>query len=97
MKKFTFKTEKPTGKWRSFGKDRYIIKLDGKQVGNITNSPAHIIYLAVIKADINEDGNPNCIFKNIRLKETHLTVEDAKVWLNTNIEDVLKLNLYKLD
>lgn len=95
--KFTFKTEKPTGKWRSFDTPTHYIKLNGKQVGTISHSPAHIISLSVVKSDINEDGNPNCVFKNIRLKESHSTLEDAKKYLNDNFNDIIKLNLYQLD
>jgi len=75
--KFTFKTEKPTGKWRSFAEDHNAIKFSGKEVGLITSKP-HRIKLMVEKADIMEDKNPNCSWKWITLKPEFNTIDEAK-------------------
>jgi hypothetical protein len=87
--KFTFKTIKPTGRFRSFDTDTNFIKLDGKQVGNIfvdkSDRNNYIIQLHVKKKDITEDGNPNCVWKNIRLAKKYSSVDEAKEWLNQNI------------
>ena len=77
---FTFKTERPTGKYRSFEDEIYHIKLNKKQVGQISAEYPHKISLMVIKDDINEDGNPNCQWKWIRLVRYNASVPDAKEW-----------------
>ena len=43
----------------------------------------------VMKKDILEDGNPNCEFKWIRLKRESETLDDAKTFLNENIDVIL--------
>ena len=96
--KFTFKTIKPTGKWRSFDSSDHIIKLDKMKVGSIDDKPPHKIWLCIIKEDINEDGNPNCEWKSIRLKKESATLEEAKDYLNNNIETIMaKFKLKQLD
>lgn len=87
--KFTFKTEKPKGKWKSFSECSYNIKLNGKLVGNIEPKKPHYIRLMVIKTDINEDGNPNCDWKWIKLVKTSDTVDEAKEFLNKAIETII--------
>jgi len=66
--KFTFKTEKPTGAYRSFFSENHYIKLNKKQVGAIADRTWKI-RLMVFKDDINEDGNANCQWKWISLKK----------------------------
>jgi len=62
--KFTFKTERPTGRYRSFYSSNHIIKLKKIPVGMIypsgLDSPPFSIHLQVIKKDLMEDGNKNC-------------------------------------
>ena len=93
MKTFTFKTIKPTGKWRAFDNDEIIIKLDKKKCGNIQDKKPHTIRFMVNKEDINEDGNINCPWKWIRLKNEFTSIEDAKLFLKENFEKLSKLNL----
>lgn len=83
--KFTFKTEKPTGSYKSFFSDYHYIKLKKKEVGTITDK-TYKIRLKVWKADINEDGNPNCKWKWITLKKESKTLQEAKDFLNENIK-----------
>ena len=96
--KFTFKTEKPTGKWKSFDKPHHIIKLNKKEVGNIIHGKQFTIRLLVIKEDIMSDGNPNCEWKWITLLAENNTLEDAKFYLNQNIKQILGYwNLYSIE
>jgi hypothetical protein len=96
MKKFTFKTVKPTGKWKSFDNPQHLIKLDGSEVGTISYKDFKI-RLMVIKKDITEDGNKNCIWKWIMLKKEFNSLDEAKIFLNNNINQILKQwELYKI-
>ncbi|GJQ43855.1 MAG: hypothetical protein JETCAE03_33530 [Ignavibacteriaceae bacterium] len=95
MKKFTFKTEKPTGKWRSFHQPTHYIKL-GREICGHIDPENFTISLMIIKNDINEDSNPNCSWKWIRLKKESKTLQEAKDFLNENIEVLLsKYNIHK--
>lgn len=94
---FTFKTEKPTGKWRSFYPDSHHIKIKKSKVGNISDKYPHKISLAVFKEDINEDGNPNCEWKWIQLKKESKSLSEAKEWLKSNYDLLIKkYRLYPL-
>lgn len=94
MNKFTFKTEKPTGKWKSFYPTTHYIKMNGHQVGIIGDS----IRFMVVKKDINEDGNSNCPWKWITLKYKPESLELAKIWLNENYDLINKsYTLYLLE
>ena len=92
--KFTFKTIKPTGRYRSFYPDQHEIKLKRKTVGSIEDKKHHRISLMVEKEDIYEEGNPNCSWKWIMLSEESESITDAKDFLNKHIKDILKK--YKL-
>jgi hypothetical protein len=81
--KFTFKTEKPTGRYRSFYRKNHDIKIKKKKVGSIVDREWKI-RLMVLKSDINEDGNPNCEWKWITLKKESASLQEAKDWLNVN-------------
>lgn len=52
MKKFTFKTERPTGRYRSFFPTSITIKLAGKDVGTIYETGK--IGFHIKKKDLNE-------------------------------------------
>ncbi len=98
-KKFTFKTENPVGRQKSFDKPTYYIKLDKKQVGIIYEKESkQIIRLQVTKTEIITDNNPNCPQKQITLKAQHNSLDEAKVFLNTHINTILnQQTLYPLD
>jgi len=87
---FTFKTNKPTGKWRSFHSTTHDIKIKRKLVGSIDDAHPHKIRLTVIKKDILEDGNKNCDWKWIVLKKKSESLEEAKLFLQENYEAILK-------
>ncbi len=92
--KFTFKTDRPTGGYKSFFPSHHYVKLKKRTVGMIGDKEPHQIRLMVVKSDINEDGNPNCEWKWIKLKAEFKTIEEAKEFLNVNfisINDKWKL------
>lgn len=89
-KKFTFKTEKPTGRYRSFYPSTHLIKLGGKVVGTISDSSPYKIHLTVMKTDKITDNNPNCEWKNITLKRESESLQGAKDWLNSVIDNILE-------
>ena len=93
MANFTFKTVKPTGKWKSFSNPAHYVKLNGKTIGNI-DAETYRIRVCVIKKDINEDGNPNCEWKWVKLIFKPTSLEDAKRVINENSEKIQSLNLY---
>lgn len=88
--KFTFKTEKKTGLRRICYPPTHFIKFKKVWVGNISDDFNHRIRFMVLKEDKNEDGNPNSDFKWITLKKTFNSIQEAKEWLNQNIELIFK-------
>jgi hypothetical protein len=93
--KFTFKTEKPDNAFQNY---YHNVKLKRKEVGMIDNDAPHRICFAAEKADINEDGNPNCSWKWIALEKRFGSVAEAKTWLNENVDAILaKYKLYKFE
>ena len=86
--KFTFKTEKATGQYRSFCNDSHYVKLNKIECGSIGAEKPHKIRLQVVKADIMEDGNPNCKWKWITLKQESETLQEAKDFLNKNFVSI---------
>ena len=87
--KFTFKTNKPTGRWRCFDPVHTEIKLNKICVGWISSSD-YKIWLSVKKKDIMEDGNSNCAYKNIGLKKNSSSLQEVKDFLNDNIDEILE-------
>jgi hypothetical protein len=87
--KFTFKTDKPTGKWKSFEHAFHHIKLKGVKVGSIDDVAPFTIRFQVDKADINEDGNPNCSLKWIRLRKQSTSLQEAKEFVNRGCDEIL--------
>ena len=93
--KFTFKTDQPTGRYRSFFKPIHRIKLKGADVGTITHEHPHKIRFMVIKDDIMEDGNPNCVWRWKSLTKKFDSIDEAKLFLKRNTEQILnKINIY---
>jgi hypothetical protein len=80
--KFTFKTEKSTGRYRTFHSDYHYVKLNKCVVGNISDEEPFKIHLMVIKNDVMEDGNKNCTWKWITLKKESSSLQEAKDFLN---------------
>ena len=92
--KFTFKTEKPSGKYRSFFDDHIDIKYNKKVVGEITPKFPHKIRLMVIKNEKITDNNPNCNWKWITLKKDFESIDEAKLWINDKKSELL--NVFEL-
>jgi len=90
--KFTFKTTKSTGRYRSFYSDSHDIKLKGNNVGNIQDEKPFKIKLMVMKNEAKgiTDNNPNCPWKWITLKKESESLEEAKTWINSVIEQIQK-------
>jgi hypothetical protein len=96
--KFIFKTDKPKGAYAFVHVPHHRIKLNKKEVGSIDDKKPHAIRFMVIKKDINEDGNPHCSWKWITLKHESETLQDAKDFLNENVEAITnKYNLRMSD
>jgi len=83
--KLTFKTEKPTIKWKH---PFHHIKLNRIEVGSIDDEFPHYIRLKVIKENLYEDGNPNCIWKWITLQHNSTSVENAKQFMIDNLKPI---------
>jgi hypothetical protein len=93
--KFTFKTTKPTGRYRSFFNPSHDIKLHGKDIGSIVNGTWDI-RLMVVKKDIMEDGNPNCNWTRITLNKKSNSLQEAKDFINGAFDVInKKYNLKK--
>jgi len=92
--KFTFKTIKPVGRYSAFDIDEIQIKLNKKEVGEISPEKPFEIRLAVEKTETVTDNNPNCEWKWISLKKKSETLEEAKIFLNEHIESIM--NKYTL-
>ena len=95
MKKFTFKTEKSTGRYRAFFQEAHHIKYNKIEVGLIREIQAcdklseHFkISLMVMKTAEITDNNPNCPWKWIHLKTQFESLDAAKVWLNENVQTI---------
>jgi hypothetical protein len=94
---FTFKTEHPKGRYRSFDFDRHAIKLNKKEVGLIEDR-TFTIRLAILKDNLNEDKNPNCPWKWVSLKKESKSLDEAKKFLKDNYLIIInKYKLYYLD
>lgn len=96
--KFTFKTIKPIGRWKTFDNPQHTIKLNGKEVGAIDHESPFKIRLTVLKIDPNENGNPNSTWKWITLNKESESLDQAKEWLNSVRDKIIeKYNLYFIE
>jgi hypothetical protein len=87
---FTFKNNKPTGKYRSFEKMTIDVKLK-KVVGQISED---IITDQVKIALMVKNSEGNCPFKWIFFKKRFNSFDEAKSWLMTNYVRIV--NTYEL-
>jgi hypothetical protein len=95
---FTFKTVKPTGRYKWLQPDSHYIKINRKQVGSIDPDNPFRIRLLVLKDDIMEDGNPNCPWKSICLKKESTSLQEAKKFLNDHFTSLTaKYKIYQLE
>lgn len=95
---FTFKEHKPTGKWRSFDSSYWEIKLNKKVVGHIYEQDFGATYSITFSIKHENTDNPNCHFKNIKLKATFKTIDETKEFLKRKTKAITeKYDLYALD
>ena len=88
MKKLTFKTNKPTGRYRAFDSTYVDIKLDGNKIGSISENPFKV-GLMVVKDGVRfKDNNPNCEWKWVYLKREFASFDDAKNFVKENFERI---------
>lgn len=87
--KFTFKTSRPTGSYAWLHKPSHQIKFKGQWIGSIEPVLPYSISLMVMKANLMEDGNPNCNWRWITLACKSESLVDAKAFLNNNIDAIL--------
>jgi hypothetical protein len=94
---FTFKTEHPTGRYRSFYPDIHYIKHNKKVVGKISDKAPYVIRLIVEKTE-EERKNSNCSWKWIKIKRQFASINEAKEWLKTNHDKIVsQVTLHYLD
>jgi len=91
----TFKTEKATGRYRSFESDYHIVNAGGLQVGSILDEAPYTISLMVKKECTEQDPAP---FKWITLAKKSMRLMDAKDFLHRNWLTIIKKHdLYQLE
>ena len=97
--KFTFKTEKPTGRYKSFYPDTHLIKLNKKEVGMIDNNRAPFkLSFMVMKTDKITDSNKNCDWRWNTLSKEFTSLQEAKDWANEHIDSIMsQFTLHFLD
>lgn len=81
MAKFTFKTEKSTGRYRSFYPDHHHIKYNKVEIGFIDDKYPHKIRMRIMKDETHTDSSPS-EWMWLRFKKEFETIQEAKDWLN---------------
>lgn len=100
MNTIKFKTNRPTGKWAwSPTYDVIINKIDVGTISHKSNLDRSDrleveVDFRVLKDDILEDGNSNCVWKNISLKARFNTAKEMKDFLTKNLDKIV--SSYKL-
>lgn len=100
--RFSFKLNRPTGRYSWANHTSIDIKLDRKVVGSIgyhkkgySGGGAYKIGFTVIKDGDNfKDSNPNCSWMWIRLKPEFETIEEAKDYFIQNQAKYMKLPFF---
>lgn len=88
--KFTFKTEKSTGRYRSFYPDSHYIKIKGVTVGMIEDKDWHKVSIKVLKDEERTDNNPNKDWMWVKLAREFESVAAAKTWLTENTDKLFR-------
>ena len=77
------------------------IKINKKIVGQIlppswnSNNKGWQVMLMIVKKDIMEDGNKNCVWRYITFKKEFEKEELARIWLKDNIDGIMeKWNIF---
>lgn len=82
--KFTFKANKPEGRYRSFFSTSHVVKVKGKEVGLISEDPKEFKWKIQLMV---EEGTS---FKWVTLKARFDNVPLAKEFLNGKSEQIFK-------
>lgn len=91
---FTFKTEKATGRYRSFFNDQYLIKIKRKEVGLIVQNKD---YSYSPKFTV-KDNSRHCGWRWITLKMSRNTVDEVKKALKESFDTITtKYELHPLE
>jgi len=85
---FTFKTTKPTGRYKSFESSTHDIKIKGKWVGSIDDEFPYKLRFMVHKEESELNENEPCTWKWIVLTKRNESIQGAKDWLNKNFEAI---------
>jgi hypothetical protein len=84
---FTFKTDKPTGKYKSFFDSQYLIKYKKVEVGYFSKKyregkDVFRVNFKVWKNENDLEKEPNCKWKWVTFKKEFFSLEEAKMWIN---------------
>jgi hypothetical protein len=100
-----FKTNKPSGKWAWTYNPSYDVIINGSNVGTILHKSIHDrterleigVGFRVVKNDISEDGNFNCIWKTVFLKARFETVDEMKDFISKHLDGIVLMRLYDVN
>ena len=100
-----FKTNKISGKWAWTTNPTYDVIINGSNVGTISHKSVFDkdeklevgVGFRVVKNDILEDGNSNCIWKTVFLKARFKTVQETKDFITRHLDVIVTMRLYDID
>lgn len=84
--RLSFKKMAKEGRYRSFQKDYTEIKADGKYCGFISEvgHEQYRVGFKILKKDILEDNNPNCVWRIFKCKSVYKNEDAARDWIKHN-------------
>lgn len=103
MNTIKFKIDRPTGKRKAFSSPTYYVIINKIDVGTISHKSNLDrsdrlevgVSFRVLKDDILEDGNSNCVWRNLTLKARFNTAQEMKDFLTKNLDKIVSsLKLY---
>lgn len=96
--KITFKTTKPTGRFKSFYDAYHEIKVNGISIGIIDydGDDSFNIRLKIVKNEKFNNNNPNCKWIWIKLTHSFNSLQDAKDKIKSDLADILERNKIEL-
>ncbi len=96
--KFTFKCENISGRYSSFYVNNHLIKYNKKEVGYIIDEAPYIPRFMVKKDGvIYDDYNDNCSWMWIELPKKSETLQDAKDFVQKNIDKIRSMELHSFE
>lgn len=95
------KSSRPTGLASVGWRPHYDILYKRMYIGNFIEtskySNLYRIRFHIIKDDIKEDGNSNCSWMWKYYTNKTFNINDAKIFLDENIKEILKQNIYYIE